>query len=71
MKKKVAKTKEKPYNGLTLADTLPKNRAEWLDIVVKFTKRAITDPPLESEQYLRNQLNRFVLELKTLKKDKK
>lgn len=46
MKKAVRKKKrvqETKFKGPTMLDKLPKNRGEWLELVIKFTERAITD----------------------------
>lgn len=69
MKKKPKKIAKKKFKGPTLLDRLPKNHGEWLELCIKFTKRVIHDPPLESENYLRNQLDRLNKELEEWRKN--
>ena len=58
--KKIGKNKPKV---LTMLDKLPKNHGEWLELVIKFTKRAIHDPVRKEEDYLRRQLSVLESEL--------
>ena len=72
MKKKVKKTKKArkiKHKGPTLMDRLPKNHGEWLQLLIKFTERAMSIPPLESEKYLVDQANRLKLQLDQWKKE--
>lgn len=55
----------------TLLDRLPKNEGERIELMIFFTKRAITDPKSESQQYLLRQLERLENELKEWKKKNK
>ena len=65
MRKKAKKNK---YKGPTLMDRLPENHGEWLMLCIKFTKRAITHPELESQKFLIDQANRIEAELTEWKK---
>ncbi len=69
MKKKPKKTVKKKFKGPTLLDRLPNNHGEWLELVIANTKRHIHNPPMESENYLRNQLDRLTKELKEWRKN--
>lgn len=61
--KKSPKIKKK--TGPSMMDKLPKNHGERLFLMIKFTKRALTNPELESQQYLVRQLDRLTQELST------
>lgn len=50
-------------------ESLPSNRGEWLELVIKITKKAMHNPPLESEKYLLDQIDRLNLELKEWRKN--
>lgn len=61
--KKAKKPTKKKNSGPTILDTLPKNRGEWLELVIEFTERAIHDPPIEADAHLRSQVTRLYREL--------
>lgn len=64
-RKKTKKTSKKP----TLLDRLPKNKGEFLQLMIKMTERAIVNP--ESQGYLVNQSNRLKSELDKWNKENK
>lgn len=57
--KKPKKILKKRYTGPTLADKLPKTEKEWLQLCVKFTERAIHNPPWEEDKFLFSQIERL------------
>lgn len=64
MKKAVRKKKpvpKKKFKGPTMLDKLPKNRGEWLELVIKFTERAIN--PGHPDQGMVAQAERLKAEL--------
>lgn len=69
MKKKTQKPAKKKYSGPTLLDRLPKNQGEWLELVIANTKRHTANPPLESQNFLRDQLVRLEKELAEWRKN--
>lgn len=60
--KKAAKAEPK---ALTMIDRLPKNRGELLEIMIRLTDRAITNPSYQA--YLVDQSNRLKAELEAWK----
>lgn len=60
--------KAKKYNGPTLLDRIPCNQGERLMVMIKFTKRVISNPPLEYEQSFVDQLGRLEAKLEEWKK---
>lgn len=69
MKKKPKKTVKKKTKVQTLLDRLPNNHGEWLELVIANTKRHTKNPPVESENYLRDQLDRLTKELNEWRKN--
>ena len=69
MKKKAKKPTEKKLAGPTLADKLPKNHGEWLELLIKNTIRAIGPVPHKSEKYLIDQKDRLIKQLEEWKRD--
>jgi hypothetical protein len=67
MPKKAQKAKKIKPKGPTLMDRLPNNHGEWLLLCIKFTKRAITHPELESQAFLVKQAERIEKELEDWK----
>lgn len=68
MKKAVRKKKSIPKK-LTLFDRLPKNHGERLELIIKYTERAITNPEYQSD--LINQVIRLKAELEEWRKSNK
>lgn len=65
MKKKSKKPVQKKKTGPTLMDKLPRNQGERLFLMIKLTKRAYTNPELESQKYLARQIAELTQELST------
>lgn len=66
MRKKTKKIKKVKHKGPTMLDRLPKNRGQWLELVIKFTERAIDQG---GGPYLVDQLWRLQVELEQWKKE--
>lgn len=66
MTKKKAKVEK--YTGITMQQTLPNNREEWLMKAIFLTKRAIGND--KTTDFLSVQLERLLNELKTIQKKK-
>jgi hypothetical protein len=67
MKKAVRKkktTRKPKFKGLTMLDKLPKNRGEWLELVIRMTERVITP----SDRSMQGQADRLKAELAEWKK---
>jgi hypothetical protein len=62
-KKYIGNFMKKHTKTVALKDRLPRNRGEWLALCIKFTKRALTHPEMESQQYLVKQAERLKIEL--------
>jgi hypothetical protein len=67
--KKSTKKAKKQLEGPTLIDRLPKNHGEWLELCVKFTDRAISNPPRESEKWLVDQSFRLEKQIDAWRKN--
>jgi hypothetical protein len=67
-KAKTAKTKTKKVapKAPTIMDRLPKNRGEWLELVIKMTEKHIIDG---RPDYLVSQAERLKAELKVWKEE--
>lgn len=66
--KKKAKSKPKEASKPTLLDRLPKNQGERLELMIRLTKRAITNP--EYDKAMVAQAKRLEEELAQWKKAK-
>ena len=67
--KKPKKKAKKTYKGPTLFDRLPSNRGEWLELCIKFTKRAVHNPPYKEDQWLFDQEAKLNKELAEWRKN--
>jgi hypothetical protein len=63
----MAKKDKKVMHQIKIAN----NRGEILLLYIKYTKRVLSNPPLKSEEFLVNQLNRIEQELVEWKKANK
>lgn len=61
----------KKKKKLSIIDRLPKNHGEWLELVIKFTKRAIKRYPTSEDDYLKKQLKNLEKELNEYRRKNK
>ncbi len=65
----MSKSKKNRVTKRTLIDRLPSNHGEWLELCVKFTDKAIHDPPYKEDQWLIDQSERLEKQLEEWRKN--